>query len=535
MVALFVQTLLLMGVAYFVGAALACVIRRSLQGRARAVPAAERRVDPLPEVIEAQPAAVRFAGRAVSEPITTPQAPPPAAAPTAASITVPVARPVAPAITMPAASLAPAAITAPAGEPAPAQDLKRIRQIDASLESGLNRLGVRRYEHIAAWLKPDVERVSRALGLGGRISQENWIEQAQVLAKGGETHYAMRLARGEAPKAAPTADEGEPPRMASAPRASTGGAAGVVADVAIAAAAPAVPAAEASPPAVADRAAFAERSAQVPPSAAAPAGPLPAGSAPAGMPALEPAVALRPTAPSTHDNLQRISGIDAAVEKALLAQGITRYSQIAHWSPADVARLEAHLGAQGRIGRENWIEQAQILSRGGDTAFSRDYDRRAGGDAAVTAPRPAKLADAIREHASRTEGQAPRQTRSDLGALRSVRSEAYQTQDGAPETAQRAGYASKVVRSAPLDDLKRIRGIGVLIEKRLNSMGVVGYEQIANWTAQDIERVSQSLDFKGRIERENWVEQARILASGGATEFSRRVDRGEVETSRYRP
>ena len=73
------------------------------------------------------------------------------------------------------------------------------------------------------------------------------------------------------------------------------------------------------------------------------------------------------------------------------------------------------------------------------------------------------------------------------------------------------------------EDLKRIRGIGVLIEKKLNSMGVVAYEQIANWTAAEIDRVSQSLDFKGRIERENWVEQARILASGGATEFSRRV------------
>jgi len=113
---------------------------------------------------------------------------------------------------------------------------------------------------------------------------------------------------------------------------------------------------------------------------------------------------------------------------------------------------------------------------------------------------------------------------------------AYQAAPGsAPETAPRTGGQSKVLRSAQLEDLKRIRGIGVLIEKKLNQMGVVGYEQIANWTAEDIDRVSQSLDFKGRIERENWVEQARILASGGATEFSRRVDRGEVETSRYRP
>ena len=79
-----------------------------------------------------------------------------------------------------------------------------------------------------------------------------------------------------------------------------------------------------------------------------------------------------------------------------------------------------------------------------------------------------------------------------------------------------------------IDDLKRIRGIGVLIEKKLNSLGITSYEQVANWTSADIARISQMLDFVGRIERENWVEQARILASGGQTEFSRRADRGEV-------
>ncbi|MEQ1651881.1 MAG: hypothetical protein ABL897_05280, partial [Hyphomicrobium sp.] len=82
------------------------------------------------------------------------------------------------------------------------------------------------------------------------------------------------------------------------------------------------------------------------------------------------------------------------------------------------------------------------------------------------------------------------------------------------------------------DDLKRIRGVGVLIEKRLNAKGVTSYSQIANWTTSDIDKISQDLDFKGRIERENWIEQARILSSGGHTEFSRRVDRGDVETSR---
>ena len=100
-----------------------------------------------------------------------------------------------------------------------------------------------------------------------------------------------------------------------------------------------------------------------------------------------------------------------------------------------------------------------------------------------------------------------------------------------PATQQpRQSFADRLVAIQAMavdDDLKRIRGIGVLIEKRLNAMGVTTYEQIANWTSADIERVSRELSFKGRIEREYWIEQARILASGGQTEFSRRVDHGD--------
>ena len=118
-------------------------------------------------------------------------------------------------------------------------------------------------------------------------------------------------------------------------------------------------------------------------------------------------------------------------------------------------------------------------------------------------------------------GRGPRP---DLSALRSVRSEALRG-DGAASETMRSGGANRP--TGPFDDLKRIRGIGVLIEKKLNSLGVTTYEQVANWTNADIDRISQILDFKGRVERESWVEQARILASGGQTDFSRKVDRGE--------
>ena len=122
---------------------------------------------------------------------------------------------------------------------------------------------------------------------------------------------------------------------------------------------------------------------------------------------------------------------------------------------------------------------------------------------------PAKLSDAIKEQEKKTPASPAQQS----GAK----------SDSAARSPGSAG---------PANDLKRIRGIGVLIEKRLNALGVTGYDTIANWTSGDIDRISQTLDFKGRIERENWVEQARILSSGGHTEFSRRVDKGEVETSK---
>ena len=80
--------------------------------------------------------------------------------------------------------------------------------------------------------------------------------------------------------------------------------------------------------------------------------------------------------------------------------------------------------------------------------------------------------------------------------MRSVKSEAYNSGSDSA-----APVGARVV-SGHVDDLKRIRGIGVLIERRLNSLGVTQYAQMANWSAPDVEKVSQALDFKGRIERE---------------------------------
>jgi len=68
--------------------------------------------------------------------------------------------------------------------------------------------------------------------------------------------------------------------------------------------------------------------------------------------------------------------------------------------------------------------------------------------------------------------------------------------------------------AAAEDDLTRINGIGPVLHKRLNELGVTRFAQIAAWGAEDIGRIGGQLKFKGRIERENWVEQAARLAAG---------------------
>ena len=79
------------------------------------------------------------------------------------------------------------------------------------------------------------------------------------------------------------------------------------------------------------------------------------------------------------------------------------------------------------------------------------------------------------------------------------------------------------------DDLKRIKGIGPKLAELCNRLGFYHFDQIASWTAEEVAWVDQNLEgFKGRVTRDNWVEQAKTLASGGETEFSARVKKGDV-------
>lgn len=71
------------------------------------------------------------------------------------------------------------------------------------------------------------------------------------------------------------------------------------------------------------------------------------------------------------------------------------------------------------------------------------------------------------------------------------------------------------------DDLQLISGIGPKIEATLNSIGIYTYAQVAAWGPAEREWVDGYLNFKGRIERDDWARQAKALADGGEEEYIR--------------
>ncbi len=89
--------------------------------------------------------------------------------------------------------------------------------------------------------------------------------------------------------------------------------------------------------------------------------------------------------------------------------------------------------------------------------------------------------------------------------------------------------ALTAARAGGADDLKKIKGIGPKLEQLCNELGFYHFDQIAGWSADEVAWVNANLaGFKGRVSRDNWVEQAKLLASGAETEFSKRVDKGGV-------
>ncbi|MBU1836390.1 MAG: 50S ribosomal protein L21 [Alphaproteobacteria bacterium] len=86
--------------------------------------------------------------------------------------------------------------------------------------------------------------------------------------------------------------------------------------------------------------------------------------------------------------------------------------------------------------------------------------------------------------------------------------------DAKPAKAEKKTAAPKAAATTAsgADDLKVLSGVGPALEKKLHAEGITTFAQIAAWSDEDVEQFGEKLNFKGRIEREGWVEQAKELS-----------------------
>ena len=109
--------------------------------------------------------------------------------------------------------------------------------------------------------------------------------------------------------------------------------------------------------------------------------------APAAAPAVAPVEEVAPPAPApvpapapaatdSVDDLTQIKGLGPKLKTMLGEMGVTSFAQIAAWEDADIDRIDAQLGRfQGRIRRDNWVEQAKLLAAGDRAAYENQFGR----------------------------------------------------------------------------------------------------------------------------------------------------------------
>lgn len=86
-------------------------------------------------------------------------------------------------------------------------------------------------------------------------------------------------------------------------------------------------------------------------------------------------------------------------------------------------------------------------------------------------------------------------------------------------------------RSGKADNLQMISGVGPKLEKTLHGLGFFHFDQIANWTRDEVSWVDEHLRFKGRIDREEWIPQCKLLADGDLDKFNKLYGTGGLKNA----
>lgn len=154
------------------------------------------------------------------------------------------------------------------------------------------------------------------------------------------------------------------------------------------------------------------------------------------------------------------------------------------------------------------IEITDILASGGDktgvkAAMGSGSVTAGAAVAAAAAPKKAKKAESPAAEAPKAEKKS---------APKKAKAEAAPVAEAADEGTRPANLLTEARGGQP-DDLKKISGVGPKLEGVLHSIGVFHFDQIKDWGPAEIAYMDDKLSFKGRIERDNWIEQASTFAA----------------------
>ncbi len=192
------------------------------------------------------------------------------------------------------------------------------------------------------------------------------------------------------------------------------------------------------------------------------------------------------------------------------------------------AERKEYEAARAEARAEEAAEKAAAKQAKDSEAAELEAAEEAAAEEARQAAAAAKEAEARAEEAAKAEAAKAEQ------AARQEAAKAEASAKATAPTARPAGEAAKpegleAAREEGADDLKQIKGIGPKLEALLNSHGIYHFDQIAAWSEAEIAWMDDNLKgFKGRVSRDEWIKQARILAEGGTTEFARKVKKGDV-------
>ncbi|MDX2287672.1 MAG: hypothetical protein NW217_02475 [Hyphomicrobiaceae bacterium] len=276
---------------------------------------------------------------------------------------------------------------------------------------------------------------------------------------------------------------------------------------------------------------------------------VPEGREPDVSPVLDTAA---PRVSSVIDELTRIRGIDAGLAQRLSTYGIKTIAQIAALTAADVRRMSADLGLDRRIARQSWIEQAAVLMRarpdpqGSEPAGTvhppvlRDRDRAESSPAALQdlsddahGPRAIaeRLAAAIASVRAQIVPKRVTPTPAAAAAAPALAPAPVANAAAGPSISDPAAAEARDGADVPLeadhrDDLTRIARIDAATATALSTLGVTRFAEIAQLRGVDIIEIDQQLGLRDRLLREQWIEQAAILAVGHSTAYASAQSKG---------